>query len=76
MRGQIMKIAIAKLTIAALAVALTAAGAQAQGMGGHRRNQQSADKTASPKPKADEKAYNNALNNLPNKPYDPWHIAR
>lgn len=30
----------------------------------------------SAKPKANEKAYNAALQNLPNKPYDPWHGVR
>jgi hypothetical protein len=28
------------------------------------------------KPKANEKAYNAALQNLPNKQYDPWHGVR
>ena len=28
------------------------------------------------KPKANDKAYNSALRNLPNKQYDPWHGVR
>lgn len=28
------------------------------------------------KPKANDKAYNAALKNLPNKQYDPWHGVR
>ena len=28
------------------------------------------------KPKANDKAYNSALQNLPNKQYDPWHGVR
>ncbi len=75
-----MKTAMLRLTIAALTAALVATAAQAQmggGFGGGRRGgQQSADKGRPQKPKADEKAYHDALSAVPDKPYDPWHIAR
>jgi hypothetical protein len=45
-------------------------------MGGGHKHQQKTDKSASQKPKADDKAYNAALKNLPDKPYDPWQGAR
>jgi hypothetical protein len=32
--------------------------------------------TEGPKVKANEKAYNSALRNLPDKQYDPWHGIR
>ena len=67
--------------IAGLALVLTAGGAIAQmtpqsaagtiGQGAsHGANQKSAP------PKANDKAYNAALKNLPNKQYDPWHGVR
>lgn len=31
---------------------------------------------SAPKPKADDKAYGNALGNLPDKKYDPWTGVR
>jgi hypothetical protein len=58
--------------LAALAVALVASTAQAQTTGGGHKKQ-SAAKTDTQKPKADEKAYAAALNSLPDKKYDPWH---
>ncbi len=68
----------------ALTLALILADASAQlggspgmGGGGHKRNQQqSSSKTAAAKPKADDKAYQDALKSLPDKPYDPWRGAR
>jgi len=73
-----------RLLIAALAMALTVASAQAQlggiapgsgiGKEAAKASQQADD--AKQKPKPDEKAYNAALRNLPNKQYDPWHGVR
>jgi hypothetical protein len=69
--------AIAKgLFGASLLLALLTAGANAQAAGGHKGQQQAADKTDTDKPKADEKAYAQALNSVPNKAYDPWHGVR
>jgi hypothetical protein len=72
--------------IAAGAIALLPAGAYAQGVGGvggtdggfggHRGKQQQTKKTEPPKPKVDEKAYNAALKELPDKHYDAWHGVR
>jgi hypothetical protein len=74
-----------RLLIAALAIALTVASAQAQmgpngmpagsGIGQQASRAAEAGQTAA-KPKSDEKAYNAALRNLPDKQYDPWHGVR
>jgi hypothetical protein len=61
---------------AALLLALLVSGATAQAAGGHKGQQQSANKTDTDKLKADEKAYAQALNSVPNKAYDPWHGVR
>lgn len=72
---------IAALASALMASALMMASAQAQMSGGqmgqhgsHGRKQP--DKSESPKPKVDEKAYSAALHSLPDKKYDPWHGVR
>lgn len=78
-----------RLLIAALTLALTAASAQAQlgtinnGMGPGASIGQNSAAAAShrndkdeQKVKANEKAYNSALHNLPDKQYDPWHGVR
>jgi hypothetical protein len=76
--------------IAAMAIALTMASAQAQVGGGpngqlpgsqigqhaSKANQGSSDAKTSAQRKAEEKAYNAALHNLPDKQYDPWHGVR
>jgi hypothetical protein len=72
--------------IAGLALALTTAAAQAQmspqqnQMNGAARLGQGASKQGAEsekdKPKANDKAYNAALRNLPDKQYDPWHGVR
>ena len=73
-----------RMLIAGLALAMMTAAAQAQmspqqnQMNGASRLGQAAsrqeDKTD--KPKVNDKAYNAALHNLPDKPYDPWHGVR
>jgi hypothetical protein len=70
--------AIGKAIFAAsLALALMASGASAQmGSGGHKQHQDSTAKSDTQKPKADEKAYAQAINSLPDKQYDPWHGVR
>jgi hypothetical protein len=74
-----------RLLIAAVAVLLMTASAFAQvgQMQGnqigqrvqHANDQAEAAKNAGQK-KSDDKAYNAALRNLPNKEYDPWHGVR
>ena len=68
-----------RILLLALAIGVTTS-AHAQGLGGtgggsfggrHHQQQKNA-KTTTPKPKVDEKAYDAALKQLPNKPYDPW----
>ena len=61
---------------ASLLLALVMSGATAEAAGGHKGKQQSADKTDASKPKADEKAYAQALSSVPNKTYDPWSAVR
>jgi hypothetical protein len=76
-----------RILIAGLVMALLTASAQAQ-MGGPQNSQmqgasaigQAAGRTneqdAGQKPKANDKAYNAVLKNLPDKQYDPWHGVR
>ncbi len=60
-----------------IALALTVSGAQAQMTGGgHKQRQDSAAKSDTQKPKADEQAYTAALSSIPDKPSDPWHGVR
>ncbi len=76
-----------RILIAALCVALLTASAHAQGVGGvggtdggfggpHHRQQDKTKKAETPKPKIDDKAYNAALKQLPDKQYDAWHGVR
>ncbi len=76
-----------RLLIAGLALGLMMASAQAQmtpqnsqmnaaqQVGAHAGHL-SDDKSDGPKAKANDKAYNAALRNLPDKQYDPWHGVR
>ncbi|MBV1696921.1 MAG: hypothetical protein KGK33_11275 [Hyphomicrobiales bacterium] len=72
---------------AALALALTAVAAQAQVSSqqsqinaasrlGQSASRDMEDKGKSVAPKANDKAYNAALKNLPDKQYDPWRGVR
>ncbi len=69
-----------RLFLIVLAIGAVTTSAHAQGfggtggggVGGRHHQQQKAAKTATPKPKVDEKAYTAALKQLPDKPYDPW----
>ena len=73
-----MKSVTTAMVLLASTIGLTTLSAHAQGMGGfggHKR-QQKTDKSDSQPPKADDKAYNAAIKNLPDKPYDPWQGAR
>lgn len=73
-----------RLGIAGLMLVLTMASAQAQvqpGTGGMNigRNMAAEQKGAgsdASKVKANDKSYNSALKNLPDKQYDPWHGVR
>ena len=78
---------LTRLLIAASAVGFTIASAQAQTpnqlatngsqIGEHAHKANKGSSTADPnKQKADDKAYNAALKNLPDKQYDPWHGVR
>lgn len=71
--------------MAGLALALVSSSAQAQmtsptqptlnatsAIGQHSNGREEKDK----RPKANDKAYNAALRNLPDKQYDPWHGVR
>lgn len=66
-----------RLLMAALAFALLTASAQAQVGGGRgRQAHQQPEKSGPQKPKLDDKAYNAALRNIPDKKYDAWHGVR
>jgi hypothetical protein len=67
-----------RLLITMLALVALTASAQAQtGGGGHgKHGRQQAEKGDSQKPKIDDKAYNAALRNIPDKKYDAWHGVR
>jgi hypothetical protein len=71
-----MKSITTAIVLLASTIGLTTLSAHAQGMGGGHKHQQKTDKSDPQKPKADDKAYNAALKNLPDKPYDPWQGAR
>jgi hypothetical protein len=64
------------------AIALFAPSVHAQsmggmgGFGGHGRRQGQTKQAETPKPKVDDKAYNAALKELPDKQYDAWHGVR
>jgi hypothetical protein len=67
--------------VAGFSVVFTVSVASAQQMGagpgnGRKHHDQKANAAAPTAAKADEKAYNAALKNLPNKPYDPWSRTR
>jgi hypothetical protein len=68
--------AVALLTVTAHAQDAGGTGSPGGGFGGPHRQQAKAKKTEPPKQKADEKAYSSALNELPDKQYDPWHGVR
>jgi hypothetical protein len=66
-----------RLLITVLALVVLTASAQAQTGGGHGKHErQPADKGEPQKPKIDDKAYNAALRNIPDKKYDAWHGVR
>ena len=68
-----------RLLMAAVAFALLTTSAQAQvggGAGRGRQAHQQPEKSGPQKPKTDDKAYNAALRNIPDKKYDAWHGAR
>jgi hypothetical protein len=63
--------------VAALLVAGLAVPAAAQGMpGSDKRHRGIAEKSEQRKPKVDEKAYQSALDKLPDQKFDPWRTLR
>jgi hypothetical protein len=73
---QIMKTTSKSVFVAGIALALMMSGASAQMMGGGHKRQANTTKSDTQKPKADEKAYAQAIGSLPDKSYDPWHSLR
>jgi hypothetical protein len=75
-----MKRGATAVILLAFAISLATVGAQAQGIGGAgggHKHQKQTDKTDPQKRKPDDKAYNAALKNVPDKPKpDPWQGAR
>ncbi len=64
------------LFAAGIAAALSLSGASGQMAGVSHKHQSSTAKSDTQKPKADEKAYAQAIGSLPNKSYDPWNSLR
>jgi hypothetical protein len=84
MKSQIAAVA-AVSTILATALMTTGAQAQlspsstaSQNIGAHasKASQQADEQEAAKKVKANEKAYDAVMKNLPDKQYDPWHGVR
>lgn len=86
LKSKRLRVTKMRLLIAAAAVLLMTASAFAQAAGQlpgnqigqrvqHTNDQAEAAKNAGQR-KGDDKAYNAALRNLPNKEYDPWHGVR
>ncbi len=73
---RIMK-TVGKCALAAsIALALMMSGANAQMMGGGHKHRGDTAKSDTQKPKADDKAYVQAIGSLPDKSYDPWNSLR
>jgi hypothetical protein len=63
--------------VAALLIVGLAVPAAAQGMpGSDKRHRGIAEKSEQRKPKVDEKAYQSALDKLPDQKFDPWRTLR
>lgn len=74
MRLIIAAVAVLLMTASAFAQ-VTPPGLQGSQIGSHVQHANDGEAKTAPK-KSDEKAYNAALRNLPNKEYDPWHGVR
>jgi hypothetical protein len=79
--GGIMRFLIAGLALAAMTTGAYAQSAPGGALGpasqiGQHAAKAGEDKAGDGKAKANEKAYNAALKNLPDKQYDPWHGVR
>jgi hypothetical protein len=61
--------------VAMIIVAL-AVPASAQGMSGGKKHRANPEKSEQRKPKVDEKAYQSALDKMPDKKFDPWQTVR
>jgi hypothetical protein len=68
-----MRAFLVGLTVLSLTLA---AAAQESQRGQHRRGSDEAQTSQSKTPKADEGAYNAALKQVPNQPFDPWQKMR
>ena len=75
MRLLIAGMALVLMTASAFAQAGTLPGSQIGSHAQHANDSTDPAKNAAQK-KTDDKAYNAALRNLPNKEYDPWHGVR
>lgn len=65
-----------RILVAALALVLLSVPAYSQGLAGKQMRAAAHNKAEKKKPKADEKAYQDALSRLPDKKRDPWAGAR
>ena len=76
--GSLRASLVACLTLVMMATAANAQGAPGSQIGNHaaKADEQGSKSTDPNKAKANDKAYNAALKNLPDKQYDPWHGVR
>jgi hypothetical protein len=83
--GRTMRLLVGSVALAAIVCAATTASAQtpqqsqinnAANVGRHASDASSKASSDEPKIKANDKAYNAALRNLPDKQFDPWRGVR
>jgi hypothetical protein len=83
--GKTMRLLVGSVALAAIVCAATAVSAQspqqsqinsAANVGRHASDASSKGSSDEPKVKANDKAYNAALRNLPDKQFDPWPGVR
>jgi hypothetical protein len=83
--GKTMRLLVGSVALAAMVCAATAVSAQspqqsqinsAANVGRHASDASSKGSSDEPKVKANDKAYNAALRNLPDKQFDPWRGVR
>ena len=83
--GKTMRLLVGSVALAAIVCAATAVSAQtpqqsqinsAANVGRHASDASSKGSSDEPKVKANDKAYNAALRNLPDKQFDPWRGVR
>jgi hypothetical protein len=76
MRPIIAAVAVLLMTASAFAQVGAPGTFQGSQIGAHAQRANDGEAAKNAPKKTDDKAYNAALRNLPNKEYDPWHGVR